>query len=100
MVQLLRRHTSNAQDVCLTPGWGTKIPHASWCGQKKRYRRKEGKKEIVTVALGLSNNSGRGGSLFRRTSLLSEYFCQNLVQTTAIIQTQITGNVSPASIQR
>ena len=99
MVQLLRRHTSNAQDVCLTPGWGIKIPHASWCGQKKDTEGKKGRKK-VTVALGLSNNSGHGGSLFRRTSLLSEYFCRNLVQTTAIIQTQITGNVSPASIQR
>ena len=25
----------------MIPGWGTRIPHAVWCGQKKREREKE-----------------------------------------------------------
>ena len=68
--------------------------------KKKKKKGKERREERVTVALGLSNDSGLGGSLFPRTSLLSEYCCEKLVQTTAIIQTQIMGNVSPASIPR
>ena len=34
-VQWLRLHASNAGDTGLTPGQGTKIPHATWCGKKK-----------------------------------------------------------------
>ena len=33
VVQGLRLHASNAG---LIPGWETKIPHAMWCGQKKK----------------------------------------------------------------
>ena len=33
MVQLLSLHASNTEGVGLIPGWGTKIPHASQCGQ-------------------------------------------------------------------
>ena len=99
VVQLLRLHTSSAWDLCLTPVWGIRS-HMLYGVAKKKKKNTEGKKgrKITTVALGLSNDSGHGGSLFRRTSLLSEYFCQKLVQTTALIQTQIMGNVSPASI--
>ena len=32
MVQWLRLRASNAGGA--GPGWGTKIPHAAWCGQK------------------------------------------------------------------
>ena len=35
VVQCLRLCTSNAEGTGSFPGSGTKIPHASWCGQKK-----------------------------------------------------------------
>ena len=36
VVQWLRLHVSNAGGVeGLNPGWGTKILHAGWCGQKE-----------------------------------------------------------------
>ena len=34
VVQWLRLCASSARDVGLIPGWGTKIPHAMWSGQK------------------------------------------------------------------
>ena len=34
VVQWLRHYTSNAGDVSLIPGLGTKIPHATWHDQK------------------------------------------------------------------
>ena len=34
VVQGLRLHASNTESTDLIPGWGTKIPHAAWCGQK------------------------------------------------------------------
>ena len=36
--------TSNARGVGSIPDQGTKIPHAAWCGQKKK-KRKKAKKE-------------------------------------------------------
>ena len=36
MVQWLRLHASSAGDMSSMPGWGTKIPHATWPGQKKK----------------------------------------------------------------
>ena len=85
--------------VAKTPYFQCILRSHMLCGMEKK-KWKERREEKVTVALGLSYDSGLGGSLFPRTSLLSEYFCEKLVQTTAIIQTQITRNVSPASIQR
>ena len=35
-VQWLRLHASTAGGTGLTPGWGNKIPHAAWHGQKKK----------------------------------------------------------------
>ena len=35
-VQLLRLCASNAGGVGSIPGWGTRIPHAAWHGQKKK----------------------------------------------------------------
>ena len=35
-VQWLRLHASNAGGTGLIPGWGTKIPHAAGCSQKKK----------------------------------------------------------------
>ena len=35
-VQWLRLHASTAGDTGSIPGHGTKIPHAAWCGQKKK----------------------------------------------------------------
>ena len=35
-VQRLRLCASNAGDAGSIPGQGTKIPHAVWCGQKKK----------------------------------------------------------------
>ena len=34
VVQWFRLHASNAGVMGSIPGWGTKIPHASMCGQK------------------------------------------------------------------
>ena len=36
VVQWLRLHTSNPRSVSSVPGQGTKIPHATWCGQKEK----------------------------------------------------------------
>ena len=36
MVECLGLHASNAGSVGSIPGWGTKIPHAAWCGQKNK----------------------------------------------------------------
>ena len=35
VVQWLRLHAFIAEGVGSIPGWGTKIPEATWCGQKK-----------------------------------------------------------------
>ena len=40
VVQWLRLCTSNAGRTGSFPGSGTKIPHASWCGQKKQQQNK------------------------------------------------------------
>ena len=34
-VQWLRLYTPNAQGMGSIPGWGTRVPHAAWCGQKR-----------------------------------------------------------------
>ena len=36
MVQSLRLYASTAESAGLIPGPGTKIPHATWHGQKKK----------------------------------------------------------------
>ena len=36
MLQWLRFHASNEEGAGSIPGQGTKIPHASWCGQKEK----------------------------------------------------------------
>ena len=36
LVQWLRLYISNAEAVGSIPGQGTKIPHAAWCGKKKK----------------------------------------------------------------
>ena len=36
VVQWLRLPASRDRDVCLIPGWGTRIPQATWYGQKKK----------------------------------------------------------------
>ena len=36
LVQWLGLLASTTQGVGLIPGMGTKIPHAMWCGQKKK----------------------------------------------------------------
>ena len=40
MVQWLRLYTSSARGADLIAGWGTKIPHAAWCSQKKKVAEK------------------------------------------------------------
>ena len=37
VVQGLKFHTANVGGKGLLPGWGTKIPHAVWHGQKVNY---------------------------------------------------------------
>ena len=39
VVQWLGLCASSAEDVSLIPGWGTKIPHATWYGQKMGKKR-------------------------------------------------------------
>ena len=34
-VQWLRLYTPNAQGMGSIPGWGTRVSHAAWCGQKR-----------------------------------------------------------------
>ena len=34
-VQWLRLDTPNAQGMGSIPGWGPRVPHAAWCGQKR-----------------------------------------------------------------
>ena len=41
VVQWLRLHASTARDVGSIPGWGTKIPHAMWCSQKVKKKKKK-----------------------------------------------------------
>ena len=36
VVQWLGLHAFTAEGVGLAPGWGTKIPQAAQCGQKKK----------------------------------------------------------------
>ena len=36
VVQWLRLHASNTGGLGSIPGWGAKILHAVWCGQKKK----------------------------------------------------------------
>ena len=43
VVQQLRLHASTTGDSCLIPGWGTKIPQATWYDQEKN------KKATTTV---------------------------------------------------
>ena len=33
---MVKNPPSNAGNVGSIPGWGTKIPHATWCGKKKK----------------------------------------------------------------
>ena len=46
VVQWLRLCACNAGDVGSIPGWGTKIPHASWCSQKIIYFKKNLKAKL------------------------------------------------------
>ena len=36
VVQWLRLPASRDRDMCLIPGWGTRIPHATWYVPKKK----------------------------------------------------------------
>ena len=47
VVQWLRLHPSIAAGTGSIPGWGTKIPHAKWCGPKLKKKKKK-----TTVPLG------------------------------------------------
>ena len=40
VVQWLRFHAFIAGGTSSIPGWGTKIPHAAWCGQKNKNKNK------------------------------------------------------------
>ena len=44
-VQWLRLCASQAGGVGLIPGQGTEIPHAAWCGQKRKGGKKKKKKK-------------------------------------------------------
>ena len=45
-VQWLRLCTSNAGGAGLIPGWGTKIPHATWYGQKLKKKNTQKNQKI------------------------------------------------------
>ena len=47
-VQWLRLHASTAGGTGSTPGWETKIQHASWYGKKK-------KKKVLTIKEKIGN---------------------------------------------
>ena len=50
MVHWLIRHASNAGDMDMIPGQGTKMSHAAWCSQeKKRMLRKKRRTRIVST---------------------------------------------------
>ena len=42
----MRLFTFSAGDKISVPGQGTKFPHATWCGQKKEKKKKEGRKKV------------------------------------------------------
>ena len=46
-VQRLRLHTSKAGGAGLIPGQGTKIPHATWRGQKKKKKERRQQKMML-----------------------------------------------------
>ena len=48
-VQWLRLRVSNAGSVGLSPGWGTRILHAVWRGQKKQNKTTERTKPRVNA---------------------------------------------------
>ena len=48
-VQWLRHHVSNAGGADSIPGWGIKIPNATWQGQIKKKKNPVGKK-IANIA--------------------------------------------------
>lgn len=43
MVHWLIRHASNAGDMDMIPGQGTKMSHAAWCSQEKKNVKKKKK---------------------------------------------------------
>ena len=47
MVQEFRLCDSTAGDVGSIPGWGTKIPYARWCSQKKKKKKRKGKSRVL-----------------------------------------------------
>ena len=47
VVQGLELSTSTVLGLCSIPGWGTKIPQATWCGQKKKKERKKKKVDVL-----------------------------------------------------
>ena len=48
-VQWLRLHAPNAGGTGSNPGRGTKIPHAAWCGQKKKKTLKKKEKLFSNI---------------------------------------------------
>ena len=53
VVRWLRLHTSNAGDMCSTPGLGTNTPHASQHGQTKQTKHILASMEITVVNTGM-----------------------------------------------
>ena len=47
MFHWLRLHVSNTWNSGSVPGWGTKLPHAMQCSQKKKRREREREKELI-----------------------------------------------------
>lgn len=50
MVHWLIRHASNAGDMDMIPGQGTKMSHAAWCSQEKKKKNVKKKRRTRIVS--------------------------------------------------
>ena len=62
VVQWLRLHAANAGGTGSIPGGGTKIPHAAWCGQKVKKKKKVGR-DLENKFMAAGQGQGRGGRI-------------------------------------
>ena len=58
VIQWLRLWASNEGDMGCIPGWGSKIPHAPWCGKTKKEIKKKKKEKIKNL------DSKQNGKIF------------------------------------
>jgi len=51
MVQRIRLHAYTTEGMGLMSGWGTKIPHILWCGQKLKKKKKKNLQCISVIEI-------------------------------------------------